>query len=428
MPAPGVPAATAEAQGQLPATEPGLPDANMTTTAPEIRKFEFVDILRGLAIVAVIAVHSEEVLYDYPVSAGLRAVFHFGQLGVQLFFVASAITLCLSMAARHQGAAAFFVRRFFRIAPLYYLAAVVYFGWYVVRPWLAHHAWDLPFAYSMEGLAENLVFLHGLDPRNFNGAVPGGWSISTEVQFYAVFPLLYGATCAMSNQRFLRASVLLVLTVLLTEVCLRTFLASALGLPAFDNDEWGFYYCLLFNQIGVFLIGMLAYRHLGRPVPGWAAALSVTGLVFCIWMLNDHDFDTGYDGLIYANVAAAAFAVFAVWLSAAHRQFGALGAALAEIGRKSYSIYLVHRLVLELFRYHGVGKVPGLDSVPDALLLALFVTTLAVSYGLAVHTGKWIEQPAIGLGGRVAARAQAWQGELSGRWVRLRARRAPTAG
>ena len=49
-----------------------------------------------------------------------------GRYGVQLFFVASALTLMLSWHARSDGALPFYIRRVFRIAPMFWLAIPFY--------------------------------------------------------------------------------------------------------------------------------------------------------------------------------------------------------------------------------------------------------------------------------------------------------------
>ena len=89
-------------------------------------KLQYIDILRGIAILGVIAVHSGQQIENlFPI---VRSISNYGQLGVQLFFVASALTLCLSMSERNEKSPFnFYVRRFFRIAPIYYLAIIFYF-------------------------------------------------------------------------------------------------------------------------------------------------------------------------------------------------------------------------------------------------------------------------------------------------------------
>lgn len=93
-----------------------------------LRKYEFIDALRGYAILGVLMVHSAQSVR--PNHAFLRSAMAQGSLGVQLFYIASALTLCLSWRFRstQEGHPTrdFYIRRFFRIAPMFYLAIVLY--------------------------------------------------------------------------------------------------------------------------------------------------------------------------------------------------------------------------------------------------------------------------------------------------------------
>ena len=68
-------------------------------------------------------------LFSGPESL-LKTIFGFGGYGVQLFFVASAMTLCMSLEnnyGKSRWLMKYIVRRYFRIAPMYYLGRVLYF-------------------------------------------------------------------------------------------------------------------------------------------------------------------------------------------------------------------------------------------------------------------------------------------------------------
>src|SRR5258708_32803586 len=96
----------------------------MPETSNPIRHFAYIDALRGYAILMVIAVHTSEAFPDLPSS--LSKILSQGARGVQLFFVTSALTLSLSWVARQENAAEFYIRRFFRIAPMFWIAVVVF--------------------------------------------------------------------------------------------------------------------------------------------------------------------------------------------------------------------------------------------------------------------------------------------------------------
>jgi len=63
-----------------------------------IKKYGFIDEARGLAILMVILVHTTQTVAFLP--KYFLAVGYYGQMGVQLFFIASAFTMCNSFASR----------------------------------------------------------------------------------------------------------------------------------------------------------------------------------------------------------------------------------------------------------------------------------------------------------------------------------------
>jgi len=99
-----------------------------------------LDQARSIAIIAVVAVHLSFQFPHLPQWATVLA--RMGQYGVQLFFVISAITIFMTLgvdSARYRAAshvaARFYIKRFFRIAPLYYVAILAYgaMSWYTYR-------------------------------------------------------------------------------------------------------------------------------------------------------------------------------------------------------------------------------------------------------------------------------------------------------
>src|ERR1700744_3241432 len=110
---------------EIPIAEPRLAARAATpkTAASGKPKFAYIDCLRGYAVLMVMVNH---VTYAMPkVPWRVHQLGAFGWHGVQLFFLASAITLLMSSSYERDrtgqvSASDFFVRRFLRIAPMYY--------------------------------------------------------------------------------------------------------------------------------------------------------------------------------------------------------------------------------------------------------------------------------------------------------------------
>jgi len=89
-----------------------------------IEHYNYLDGLRGVAALLVLSVHLLQIINLFNGKS-----FSFGAYGVQLFYILSALTLFLSSSQRFtsesKASLKFFIRRFFRIAPLFYIAVVL---------------------------------------------------------------------------------------------------------------------------------------------------------------------------------------------------------------------------------------------------------------------------------------------------------------
>ncbi len=157
---------------------------NISTT-----KYEYINAIRGFAILGVVLVHSSQ--WVRPASDILSKIASEGARGVQLFYVASALTLFLSMASRKQqeerrGLLSYFIRRFFRIAPAFYCAIIIYTAYNA----MSAHYWA-PNGLEWWSILLTAFFMHGWHPETITSVVPGGWSIAVEMTFYLFTPYLF---------------------------------------------------------------------------------------------------------------------------------------------------------------------------------------------------------------------------------------------
>jgi exopolysaccharide production protein ExoZ len=85
------------------------------------------DFLRGIAILGVIVVHTSQV-FPSKIEA-VDTLAGFGRLGIQLFYFISALTMCYTWTLRPSETnpiRKFYIRRAFRIAPLFWIAIPTY--------------------------------------------------------------------------------------------------------------------------------------------------------------------------------------------------------------------------------------------------------------------------------------------------------------
>jgi peptidoglycan/LPS O-acetylase OafA/YrhL len=156
-------------------------------TIGEKPSYAYINCLRGYAILLVITSHLP---YSYPeLPYPVRRLSLLGMTGVQLFFLTSCVTLLMSWRGEvsrlgRADIGAFFLRRAFRIIPTYYLGGLFYL-------WLdpPAHGFDLARFLTAYGFVN--LWLPLTAPTMGQWAViPGGWSVSVEFTFYALFPLI----------------------------------------------------------------------------------------------------------------------------------------------------------------------------------------------------------------------------------------------
>jgi len=370
----------------------------------EPNHFAYIDAVRGLAFLSVLVMHSAIVTGIFPG----RDVFCQGNYGVQLFFLASAITLCHSMAERQKidryPVFYFYLRRLFRIAPLFWLAMVFYWTFPQVMPPLWYAEWA-PAGVHPSYFALTALFLHGWHPSVFNSIVPGGWSIAVEMNFYVFFPLIFWLLNSLK-----RAVIAVLFGLIYANVAVHFLLHLRLHLyPGIPDQVWAFYlvHCFL-SQIVVFLIGFLAYHLLQnhfltslRKSRFWAGCMFSFSSLTLLCLL--HGGSTGIVPIYLFIVLALAGIILAISGGSVP---GIVNPVICYIGKISYSCYLVHFAVLySTIRLLGVPVTmdfPLYDSGHALTNLWFFVKvfslTLFFTAIVSTLTLHLVENPGIRLG------------------------------
>ena len=153
-----------------------------TVNKPSSVRLEWIDVLRGIAILMVILVHVGT--HSHVQEKSITSFTDYGSRGVQLFFIVSAFTLFRNFTQKFNPKS-FYIRRYARIAPMFFLALIFYA--IVGYPGSKLDMWNLG-GYSTYMLI--IPFLHGLSPYSYNALVPGGWSVACEFLFYYSLPFL----------------------------------------------------------------------------------------------------------------------------------------------------------------------------------------------------------------------------------------------
>jgi peptidoglycan/LPS O-acetylase OafA/YrhL len=371
------------------------------------KKLDYVDAVRGWAILLVITTHVGNVFPELPYP--VKKLTNFGWHGVQLFFLASAVTLLLSWARRSepfpQATQNFFIRRFLRIAPLYYLGALIYLV-----------ADGTVSQFSLPQALRSFLFVNAWHPdwMPTTGAwavVPGGWSIGVEFTFYLIFPLLASIVTTLP-----RALAFFVLTVPLA-CAANQWAGQALqaATPAYDPQHIrNFLYFWFPNQLPVFALGFVLFFLLQRPAsaPINARASRCLMLLCAACFIVTAEFWLGHGSFFGWNTLLPpillASLIFMLFIHTLARGTPSLLAHrwIRRLGELSFSAYILHFMCVDHLSgpaLHLINRqATGLAAV--GMLVLLWFLVLGCTVLLSMLTYRYIEQPFIRLAGRWIAR------------------------
>lgn len=370
----------------------------------DLQRVAYLDSLRGIAILGVIFLHSAILSHQ----GGLLGIIGgTGQRGVQLFYMVSAFTLFLSLDSRRTEyfeLSNFFIRRFCRIAPLFYLAILA-------NLLLNGRTISIdPYGeLSRLDILSGFLFLHGLSPKTINNVAIGGWSVAVEATFYLLVPFLFARVKTLGH-----AISLFVASALVLGTISRQFAA----LPENANIGNNYFQFLWFPvEFPVFALGIVAYAAwkqyvkpaepsgdklgAGRRSRELSILLIVTSVVLYIACLPFTD-----QGLYLSS-----FLFLPLILGLALHPWPLLVNRFTRfMGKISYSVYLCHFFVLKLIE-HLLNRLPNEFLSTSVFgkplgLAAIYLLALSISIPLCMITWRFVEQPGIRAGKTWIARRE----------------------
>lgn len=335
----------------------------MTQKAPEAiqgGRVDSLDYLRGLAAFGIMVYHM--VLFNFGEVDSSSVLAKIKIFGVAIFYILSGLTLYIVNINRlffnKRDLSDFYIKRFFRIIPLLWLVTFLTIA--------IEYSFDLP----LKKILLNFSVIPGIiRPGSF--LANGAWSIGNELFFYILFPFLIFLT------RWNRISIFVIAS--LSFIAFLYFTFFILNPNETLGRQW-YAYVNPFNQVlffvlgicigslaasttkyskvsflwlFIFFVGILFYPVTGEPI------VIVSGYVRII--LSFGTFIVCF--LFYKSN----FSFFPHWLTAVFRFLGEI----------SYSLYLLHPIVLICLLY--IAKKVGIDSV-WTVIVATMILSIVVSY------------------------------------------------
>jgi len=346
----------------------------LSATARPSGRLGLLDPLRGILALCV-AVYHLSVWFDLSRSgSGLNmATAKIGNYSVSAFFVLSGFLLFRTASwqrVQQEGLGRFWLRRFLRLAPVFYLACGLN---------LIFHLGMGPDP-TPRFLAENLTLTFGAFHPN-HALVTGGWYVGLVSLLYFVYPAL----------AWLREKGGLTFLVALAVGLWLWSLPSTLH-GVMDQPQWNRFHTYVLAPNQLFLLswgGLLAGLHERteeRLDPKVALLLALPML----WLLlrpapQFFDHLTALTGWLRYRYLLVVTILVALAAFSRHKEPGLLGKALTRLGAWSFGLYLLHPFTMKLVEPHCSGRL--------GFSLALGLALVAAA---AVH--RWIEEPAGRLG------------------------------
>lgn len=332
----------------------------------------------GLRFIAITMVLIEHFIYQYG------KIIHAGYFGVDLFFVLSGFLITEGLLLNREEDMTqkkiitnFYIKRFLRIFPIYYL--VLFIAWFTYPDFSEVAPWA--FTYTVN----YYEFFTGEYPPN---AFSHLWSLSVEEQFYIFWPFLI---IFIRSRKAVLFSILLVMA------------ASLVYFTLYTN-----YVMLQARMFSLCFGGLLAYIKLYHS-GFYSSNISRNSLIILVSAIILY--------FIQHNIALSVFSLMLVYLASNNAFTGIMKKMLEHpavlyIGKVSYGIYLYHKplgILITIYLFDPLWK--SLDfSFFTALEFNSWIVKFPLFYGAAVGVAylsyRFIEAPLLKLKKHLAADTQ----------------------
>ena len=336
-------------------------------------RLEYFDYGRFFAIMGVILVHTAQFsISSFFIGDSFAGL---GRFGVQLFFIISGSTIYLTynslMRKTSNPVRSFYIKRLFRIVPLFILMGLYY-----------------SFKSNLN-IFKVLSPLSGFDPRYLN-AISGGGSIWLEMYFYLLFPLYFFL-------REFKLNVLFIAIACLIFSSLIHFRIYDVGSP---NQMKDFDYINIFSQFICFILGV---EFMGRRFINifiFVATYTVLGFLIKLLFFKEYLLVVDYGSSYWLAIISVVGLTFLICLKYLSTNFPKLNEfwvskLFAKIGQMTYTSYMIHFIVIDCIREYRL-----FDFGTEVNFIIISSITFLLSFLLKPYTENIFDN----LGSKLSAR------------------------
>lgn len=331
------------------------------------RNTGFITGMRGYAAIAIFFIHLEG-LGMREFSAFSARLLDFCRYGVVVFFVISSFTIALSLSKKF-NLKDYSYKRIFRIYPIYLIVILITFlgggvGFNIVSG----------MNYTIRNLISHAFFLNTLDLRFRNNILGTEWTISVEVFYYIVLPLL--VYILVKRKFLLLISIPLSLVFSLLPILILPYTPYHPYLEYWAVERYLFSYIL-----GICLFVVMDKIKKVKFSSILAILLILTIPLFII-------INTG-NIVSYNNIFVSVWTFLFIYLGISGSKVITIlcnNRVANFLGKLSYSFYLIHYPVILFFMGRGIRDLKLLIiAFPIVLLLSIlsfiFIEKPLINYG-----------------------------------------------
>lgn len=361
-----------------------LPSPQSVPTDASASRARFVELdgVRAIAVLMVLVGHFTLTYDDLYHDQTLPPFqFHYGLYGVQLFFLVSGFVIFMSI-QRVVRPSDFLISRASRLFPAYWIAVT----WSIVMAVLFH-----PLDTTTSWLSR-LINYTMLERWAGAGSVDSVyWTLAIEVQFYAFIYVLLVLTKCRMNLGFVLSTVTLWLTASFLTAFLFGDQSRGHGLSQTPLVYKEIFNLVLTEYAPLFCAGMFIYLARYRDRRFWVAAVSTSALAaYVAWAMHE----------MIPGVAVGCVCIFFMAVCALPSVPLLTWSPLVWIGRRSYSLYLIHNVTGMVVMHALIPHVGRVVAMLVAFIVVLCLAALlhrvgevwgtrALQHALKGARGRW---------------------------------------